>query len=49
MEELERIIEALKKGEAISDKDWEAVASNPYVYFGTDGNANMCQCKRTGV
>ena len=26
MEELERIIEALKKGEATSDKDWEAVA-----------------------
>ena len=75
MEELERIIEALKKGEATSDKDWEAVAEyfslkgktdaetitnierfvldnfsfeaaaeNPYVYFGTDGNANIWQC-----
>ena len=49
MEELERIIEALKNGEDTSDKDWEAVASNPYVYFGTDGNANICQSKSTGV
>ena len=75
MEELERIIEALKNGETTFTDDWQAVAEyyslkgetdaetitniekfvldnfpfeaaaeNPYVYFGTDGNANIWQC-----
>ena len=74
MEELERIIEALKNGETTSTDDWQAVAEyyylvgetdaetitniekfvldnfsieaaaeNPYVYFETDGNANIWQ------
>jgi hypothetical protein len=39
----------LKTGEVKTSNNVSYSPSNPYVYFGTDGNANMCQCKRTGV